>query len=123
MAEPLPARLPLTLYRGDSRVWDNTFTLDDEPMDLTGYTFLAQIRHVRSTGDHDEEDGSPVMATMTVTVLDAPAGRIRLELTPEESRKLVPPQARWDLQLIKPDGFTRTYLAGPVRVIRDVSRA
>lgn len=115
MADPLPAKVPLTLYRGDSRTWQDTFTLDDVPLDLTGYEFLCQIR----TGPSLD-----VVSAVEVEVLDAEAGQIRRALTATEARKLVPPRGVWDLQLIRTsDGFTRTYLAGQVTVIGDVSRA
>ncbi len=113
--EPLPAKASLTLYRGDTRVWDDQFTKDGQPMDLTGYTFACQIR---SSPDSDD-----VQAVIDVAVLNAAQGKIRRTLTTTESRKLIAGRAYWDLQLVRTsDQFTRTYLAGPVKVVGDVSR-
>lgn len=120
--EPLPAKSPLKLYRGDTRVWEDVFrrapvppaTVGD-PVDLTGWVWLAQIRAT--------EDAAEVMATIDVEVVDAAAGTIRRTLTAAEADKLVAGTAHWDLQATDPDGVVRTYLAGQVRVIGDVSRA
>ncbi len=115
MAEPIPARRSLTLYRGDTRIWDDEFTLDGEPMNLTGYTLSAQIRTTP-----DSED---VQAVIDCAVLNAAQGRVRRTLTAEESRKLIAGRAYWDYQLIRTsDNFVRTYMAGSVKVIGDVSR-
>jgi hypothetical protein len=119
--QPLPAPAKLTLYRGDTRVWEDTFrhapvppaTVGD-PVDLTGYEWLAQIRAT--------EDTAEVMATIDVEIVDAEAGTIRRTLTAAEADKLVPGTAHWDLQAIHPDGVVRTYMAGRVRVLGDVSR-
>jgi hypothetical protein len=125
MPEPLPANAPLTLYRGDTRIWtvtveSNTGT-DAAPVwaatDLTGYTFLSQIRV-------DRNRAGPVVATIAVTATDAPNGVLRLELTSTEADKFPSDGARfyWDLELTRTsDGFRRTYLAGAVRVMGDVS--
>lgn len=120
--QPLPAKSTLKLYRGDTRVWEDTFrqapvppaTVGD-PIDLTGYEWLAQIRAT--------EDATEVMATIDVDIIDAEAGTIRRTLTADEADKLVAGTAHWDLQATHPDGAVRTYMAGSVRVIGDVSRA
>lgn len=120
--EPLPAKSPLKLYRGDTRVWEDVFrrapvppaTVGD-PIDLTGYEFLAQIRAT--------EDSVDVMAVIDVEIVDAAAGTIRRTLTAAEADKLVVGTAHWDLQATHPDGTVRTYMAGRVRVTGDVSRA
>jgi hypothetical protein len=119
--DPLPADSPLTLYRGDTRIWEDTFrhkvvppATGGDPMDLTGYTFLAQVRAT--------QESTAVMATIDVALVDAPGGVIRRTLTAVQARLLVPGNAFWDLQLTAPDGAVRTYLAGKVKVKPDVSR-
>lgn len=119
--QPLPAKVPLTLYRGDTRIWEDTFrsvavapaTVGD-PVDLTGFTFLAQIRAVVDDGE--------VMAVIDVEILDAPAGVIRRTLTAEQARNLTGESAYWDLQVTDDTGFVRTYMAGKVKILGDVSR-
>jgi len=115
MADVLPAQVALRLYRGDTRVWEDTFSVDGAPMDLTGYTYLAQIR---ATADAEEP-----MAVLDVEVIDAVAGQLRRTLTATEADKLVPGKAAWDFQITSADGYTRTVLAGQVVILADVSRA
>lgn len=122
---PLPADAPLTLYRGDTRVWSDTVEknvgTDDAPVwvpyDLTGYTFLAQIRADTSRTD-------PVKATIAVTATDAAHGAIQLTLTSAEADGLDVTPLYWDLQFTRTsDSFRRTHLAGKVKVLGDVSDA
>lgn len=120
--QPLPAPSKLTLYRGDTRIWEDHFQVapvapatEGDPIDITGWEFLAQIRAT--------EDATEVMATIDVEIVDAAAGTIRRILTAAEADKLVVGTAHWDLQAIHPDGTVRTYMAGRVRVTGDVSRA
>lgn len=110
----MPEAVALRLYRGDTRVWEDVFAVDLVPMDLTGYTFMAQIRL--------SADALP-MAEMAVEILDAAAGRVRRTLTATEAEKLVPGRAVWDFELTSADGFVRTVMAGVVIIVADVSRA
>jgi len=120
--QPLPAKVPLTLYRGDTRIWEDTFrsvpvapaTVGD-PIDLTGFTFLAQIR--------ETADSAEVMAVIDVQVIDAAGGVIRRTLTDDEARNLTGDTAYWDLEVTDPTGFVRTYMAGKIKILGDVSRA
>jgi hypothetical protein len=114
MGDPMPATVTLAIYRGDSRVWTDVLTVAGEPMNLTGYTATAQIRA--------SAVASAVMAVIDVEIPNPLDGTLIRTLTPEESAKLVPPRAYWDLQLVSPAGYVRTYLAGPVKVVGDVSR-
>lgn len=125
MAEPLPASAKLTLYRGDTRIWtdvieENTGTRAVPvwtPKDLTGYTFVAEIRTDRNRTD-------PVVATIAVDVVDAVNGVIKRTLTAAEADKLGDDGSKlfWDLQVTRTsDSFRRTYMAGVVVVKGDAS--
>lgn len=124
-AEPLPADVKLTLVQGDSRTWTDVIETNTgtdaapvwEPYDLTGHTFLAQIRAERlRTAD--------LYATIDVTATDAVNGEIQLDLSAEEADNLVPGSAFWDLQITRSsDGFVRTHLAGKVKILGDASNA
>lgn len=116
--EPLPAPYPIKLYRGDTRVWQDAFTDTDTgvPLDLTGHTFLAQIRPTPDSVD--------VLATMTVDTTRIGEGIITRTLSADDSALLEIGSAYWDLEVTRTsDGFVRTYLAGRVRIRGDVSRA
>lgn len=115
--EPLPANYPITLYRGDTRVWMDEFSdgATGDPIDLSGYTFVAQIRESREASD--------VLAEMTVDDSEAELGRLTRTLSATDSGALPIGSAFWDLQATRTaDGFVRTYLAGRVRVTGDISR-
>jgi hypothetical protein len=116
--EPLPGNYPLTLYRGDTRVWQLRFRDDDDEAttsDLTGVTWLAQIR---------ARDDDTVLASMSVDDEHAAEGELVLTLTASATSSLPVGSAQsWDLQATRPDGSVRTYLAGRVRVRGDVSRS
>lgn len=92
----------------------DTMPVTTEPVDFTGCTFLAQIR-LRSD--------TPVLATMTINVLDAEDGSIELHL-PASASATLPAIARcvWDLQVTFPGGFVRTMLEGIAEISADVSR-
>ena len=125
--EPLPGPSTLTLYVGDSREWVDTFTNDTgTPYAvnfLVGHTFRAQVR---ASLDPVEQP----LATMTVTPTAANVLTRTLSATQALNlASVVDPetgkgQAFWDLEVtITATGFVRTWLAGKVKVLGDVSRA
>lgn len=99
MAEPIPAKVKRTLWRGDTRSWTHVFTDTEtgDPTDITGWVFLSQYREDRNRGT--------VIATATCTVTDGPNG-VMLEVLPAEQSDLLPgqedpavkPIVYWDLQ-------------------------
>src|SRR4051812_25518243 len=117
-----PSNAPIALTQGDSALFtdvieENTGTDAApvwEPYDLTGHTFLAQVRATRSR-DAD------LYATFEVTATDAPNGEIEIALDASEAAGLITKSAWWDLQIIRTvDGWTRTHLAGKVTITPDV---
>lgn len=126
--QPLPGKVDLVLYRGDTRVWTalietNTGTVLAPvwtPYDLTNHTVLAQIRS-------DKNRAAPVVAAITTTVDNDPTtGLITLTLTSTEADKLGADATTlwWDLQTTRTsDSFRRTWLAGKAKVEGDVSNA
>lgn len=85
----------------------------DLPIDITSFNVKAQIRTYPE---------SPTLAAeMTVTILDAAAGRIQLSLTKEKTDAL-PLKAFWDLQVSASDGsYSQTWLRGLVFANREVT--
>lgn len=115
-ANALPGVLNLRLYSGDTFTRSLQFTdSDGVAIDITGWTFLAQIR--------EAPNADLVLATFTVTVTDAADGRIDITLSAsdvaglENSRFL-----SWDLQ-VTASSAVRTYVRGSVKVDTDVSRS
>lgn len=118
MATALPATYNITAYRGDTKEWTLTFTDDDDaPVDMSGKTWLAQIRATL-----DEPDS--VIATFTVDTTSAATGVLGLTLPATQSALLVTVKGKatyyWDLQATE-SGVVKTWLAGKVTVTGDVS--
>ena len=118
MADPgMPGDAPLELYRGDERVWTVTLTDDDDtPLDLSGREWTAQIRV--------NKDRGTLLATITVDATDADEGRLTLTLPTSQAKTLATTLGKasgfWDLQA-DDGGSVKTWLAGKVKVIGDVS--
>ena len=123
-----PAAQDLTIYQGDTydfffrlreRVWDSgseTYVAGSY-IDLTGYTNgKAQIRATPAD--------STVLAEFTVTLSNQSTipGGVLLTLTASQTAALPTTGGVWDVQLTSPTAEIRTYIAGAVRVLPEVTR-
>lgn len=115
-ANALPGVLNLRLYKGDDFARGMQFTdSDGNGIDITGWTFLAQVR--------ETPGGDTVLATFTVTVTDAATGNLDIELAAADIDDLETGRLlAWDLQ-VTASGAVRTYVRGSVKVDTDVSRS
>jgi len=124
--DTIPAAWPAkTLERGDDRSWTEFFEENTGtdlapvwvPKDLSGYTFLCQIRAT--------PDSTDVMATVTVALTtDGTDGYLTLTLPHAQAENLVPGKVCIDLELTRvSDGWRQTYLSGKWKVNPDTSRA
>ena len=110
-----PARVPLTVYQGDTYSWQFALWQDIErtvPVDLDGMTPKAEIR---------TRSGAPVLVNLGLDVT-LPNG-ITATLSRDDSLKLAVPHARWDMQLTLADGSVTTIMAGPVSVTRAITES
>lgn len=124
MAEPIPAKVKRTLWRGDTRSWTHVFTAADTgtPVDISGWTFLSQYRADRDRGT--------VICEATCTVTDGPNG-VMTEVLPAAQAELLPgqtdpiekPVVYWDLQSTDGTGNVQTWQYAAVSVGGDVSDA
>ena len=112
--------LDLALKRGDSNQFSViVYDADDAAMDLTGYSYTAQIRRTA--------DSVTVVGTFTVDSADEATGELRLSLPVAVSETLdttLPLGGVWDLQISRPEAtpiITTTH-GGDVTVTEDVSR-
>lgn len=108
----IPAKCPLTLYRGDT--WSARFvfwadTAMSIPADLTGVAPKAEFR---------DRPGGAVIVPL-VCAVELP-NVITGSLDAASSARL-PAAAAWDLQLTYGTGDVRTVLAGAVAVTPDVT--
>lgn len=109
----LPANFDLALYKGD--FFSLTVTLknpDESALDLTGYTAAA---HIRTT--FADELSYDFEATV-----DGPAGQVHLFLPSTTSSTIPAGNYIWDVEVTQPDGNSKTYLTGDVKVYDEVTR-
>lgn len=113
----MPTSYALELYRGDTA--RRTFVLwaDDEktqPFDLAGATARAQIRRSQLAPELLVELACTITLPQTVDVV--------LEASSWPADECFETGA-WDLELSYDEGTVQTIVAGPVRVVGDVTRA
>lgn len=109
-----PKVVDLSLYQGDDFEQSFRFGTEDEPYNLTGFVPQAQIR--KKPGS----TGSP-LATFICTVPTPTDGLVLIRLVAAASA-LLPKTCAWDLQLVDPNGDTKTYIKGAVAVGREVTK-
>lgn len=103
-------RYDIVLTQGDS-----FSVVLDFPFDITGYTALAQIRLY--------PESAAYAAQFTVSEEDYSLGKLRISLSPEQTKRLSL-RAYWDIQLTEnndPENV-KTYIAGTVFCKRQISR-
>lgn len=104
-------RRDLSFVRGDA--WTHTVRFVDaagDPLDVSGFTFGAQVRRRWS---------SALVAEFTITV-EAAGDLITLRLDPPDS-EVEPGGYRWDLER-QQNGLPFTVLAGKLTVVGDITR-
>lgn len=107
----------LEIYKGDD--YAHTVTLNTRsgsvltPINITGRTYTAQLRKVKSQTLPD--------ATLTCTVTDAPNGVIVMSMARSITQALRVDCYYWDLQQTS-SGVLTTILAGKVKVVSDTTR-
>jgi hypothetical protein len=113
------ARKDRAFYRGDHRTISFESTEDGAAKDISGATWLGQVRAY---------PGGPVLLTLTITTLDAAAGTWRLDWDDSDGETLlaataVRSESFWyDIQRTL-GGIKTTLLHGELEVSPDISRA
>jgi hypothetical protein len=108
----LPGFKPLKLYRGDTFSFRLTLNAADDPYDITGHTFICQIK---------EKGKSAIIAEFDSEIEDEDAGIVLLTLSASEASKLVGGRKYvYDVEMNN-DGDKLTIVNGPVIVVADVS--
>ena len=118
---PLPGRLDLTIYQGNSFTRD--FLIDNDvegelvPVDFSDHTITGFIRSHATSG-----------RVLGIFDVDLPMdgeeadGFFTASLSPEETRRL-PPNCVYDIQSVsETTGVLTTWVYGSIKVIRQVTR-
>jgi len=104
----------IEIVKGDDYVHVvNIKTRAGAPVVITGYTYQAQLRKVKTQADPD--------ATFTALVSDGPNGEITITLDAADTSDLAVACYQWDLQQDTGTAIT-TILAGEARFVSDVTR-
>lgn len=111
-----PGAYNLTLVQGDDVA--ETFTFRDDTgtaIDITGYTFAAQMRPYPSS--------SSVTATFTVAISGAGSGgTVTMTLARAVTATISAGRYHWDLEWTDTANRKRTLLAGVAVVLEEVTR-
>jgi hypothetical protein len=107
-----PGRLDYTVTRGDSFADSFTFSQSGAALNLTGYTFLAQLRAERSSS-------STLLATFTVGTGSVATGVVAVSLTSGQLT-VDPGRYWWELQWTT-GSTVRTVLSGEFVVEPEVA--
>jgi hypothetical protein len=115
----VPTKLDWTVYAGDLNVGAIKLRAEGAPLDITGATFLAQVR--------TEDIADPALLTATVTVTDEIYGELDIAWDGEEIRTLLNGESEWvgvwDFQILMPLAtLPTTLLRGVFTAIHEVSR-
>jgi hypothetical protein len=106
-------RHDLNVHQGDNFQFTATFRDPlGQPLDLTGWTFRAQIRA-------DVADRGDIVDEFTIGMA---AGQVVLALDPEQTLLLPGGRLLYELEGTRPDGVVSTWLAGRVLTRLEVTR-
>lgn len=114
MADDLPVEHNITLYGGMTHAFSHV-----EAVDLTGKTWLAQVRRSRVVGA--AAPGEPLLEWVP-DVSAAAAGTVRFELAGVDIRAVEPGVYYWDYkEVVDVDGNGPVFVAGTATVAGPVS--
>lgn len=112
-----PVNQDITIRRGDTFRLRFKAKAGGVPINLTGYTFLAQIR--------TSEDATTALASFSASIIDATAGIFEIVLSAATTAALPTDTTRlgvWDLQWTTAGGDVNTLVTGVAHLKSDVAR-
>ena len=108
----LPANHDLVIYKGDTfELLVNIKDVGGNAIDVTGSTPKAVLKT-------DYTDRMPTAFTIAETAVP---GQVLVSLTAAQTKGLLPGSYIWDLQVTYASGLVRTYIAGDVTVLNEVT--
>lgn len=94
-----------------------TWTINNTPVNLTGYTAALQVR-----GNVRDTTAQLSLSTGSGIVLGGSAGTVSATATPTQTRALLPGKAVWDIELTSPGGEVTRLLHGDAEITPEVTR-
>jgi hypothetical protein len=104
------------LYVDSGSTYSNILTVnssDGQPLNLTGYTVASQMRKSYS---------SSTVYNFTASVHQAVQGKIRLQLTDEQSEAIPPGRWLYDVEITSSSGATTRVVEGIVIVTPQITK-
>ena len=111
----LPADLNLALMQG--KHWSTIMSLRDSagaPIDVTGYVFRGQVRPTPP---------GPLAASFTFTIVDAPNGIVRVELSSADTAALTATRYLYDWEYADLVGEEHALVRGSISISLEVTHA
>lgn len=112
-----PITVNLKLYAGDAKTIQLRLWEDKEktvPMNITGFTFKAQIRKERKSDDTSKWEVPVTPHIGTPTYIDVHFSK--------ETTEVAPAACVWDIQVTDGLGNPMTWITGEVEIEKDVTR-
>ena len=104
----IPANLNIDIYKGQTWRKKLTFLVDGVAIDITSYTFKAQIR--------PNTNSEKLSAEMSYDLSEGAEGIIYLNLTSEQTAALPSGLLVWDLQSVDENEETDYWVCGNITV-------
>lgn len=107
----------MSMYRGDDKTINLTFTQDGSALDISGSTVTLTLKN--STRDSDVD---AVLQKTVTSHSDPTNGITAVSITHDESDGLVPADYTYDIQIQLADDSVSTVVKGTFSVLADVTR-
>lgn len=112
----------LTIYRGDSKTWNITFTDSaGAAINITGYTVFFTVKKKNSYTDDTVDTAAIVQKNITVHTAPA-TGQTQVALQPSDTSSVTPAVYVYDMQLKDTSGTILTFITGNFTISADVTR-
>ena len=107
-------KLNLTIEQGATFARTITVKVDEQPFNISGYSFRGQIRKKWHDAEYEQ--------AFTFSVADAQLGKVNMSLSDEETMLLQPVDSVYDVEMVSNDGTVTRLLDGIVFVSPNVTR-
>jgi hypothetical protein len=100
----------ITHKRGDTLEWVVSLTQNNSPVDISGWTITSQVRQ-----------DTTLVASLTVTVVNAANGEFNLSATPVQTAGWALGSHSVDIEFINPSGFVVSSQTFVLQLVRDIT--
>ena len=107
MAEPRTGDYDIVVRKRSTSPLDITYKSGGNPVDITGYTFAAQVYN---------KDRSVKYADYSVTYTNRSQGKVLFKLTPAQTETFNVPELEYDVKFRQPDGDEEYLIGGTIYV-------